>query len=152
MILGPRACDWAEMPSPGPKGRSSNSRGGVEKTTLAAPLRKTRASRSAARLGPKPIGTSTAITFTSANSSKSQSIRGISSSRRKRPCSRTTATQPPLVPSTPATRTRLSVGEPGRFDRPPREVLVDLPRQAADADSADAGLAVEYRDAALEEG
>src|SRR5919106_584310 len=89
----PSACAWAETPRPGPKGSSRTSRDGVVKTVLAAPVRRLRAAASAWR-GPKPIGMSTP---------------------------RTTATQPPLVPSTPATRTGNSL-----LTTRPFEVAPDL--------------------------
>src|SRR5918992_2403670 len=100
----PNAWAWAETPRPGPNGCSRSSRDGVVTTVLAAPVRKLRAAASAWR-GPKPIGISTAMTSASVSSSKFASTGWTRWSPAKRPSSRTTATQPPLVPSTPATRT-----------------------------------------------
>jgi hypothetical protein len=92
--------------SPGPNSASSTSRVGVVKTVLAEPRKYLRAAASAARRGPKPIGTSIPITSTSWISSKRALTDGIKHAEENRPSAKTTATQPALVPSTPATRTR----------------------------------------------
>jgi hypothetical protein len=101
-IRGPRACACAETPSPGPNGIFRTSLDGVRNTVLAAPTMNFRAAVSAS-LGPKPIGTSIAITATSPTCPRSVSIGDSTTAFRKCPSSSMIAIQPPLVPSIPTT-------------------------------------------------
>src|SRR5258708_28343225 len=68
-----------------------------------------------------------------------------------RKCARAGARVAPVASSSRACRRAASCTSAGRVDRAEHELLVDLAGEAADADCADAGLAVEHCDAAEEE-